>query len=81
MRSRGRSHGNVQASKSFIEAAEKNILRQKLLVKSLRSKGRPTAEALATLRTYEETLYQLRNHAKLMSELMGDLPGPEPQKG
>jgi hypothetical protein len=79
MRSHSHPHGSDKSSGRFIEEAERKVFTQKLLIKSLRAKGKPTADALATLKGYEETLFQLRNHALLMSELMAEQT--EPQKG
>jgi hypothetical protein len=58
------------SSLRFIAQWEERVAKQAQLIAELKSKGRPTKQAEATLKAYKQSLNALRNHAELMRTLM-----------
>jgi hypothetical protein len=63
----------------FVAQWEERVAKQAQLIAELKSKGRPTKQAEATLKAYQQSLQALRNHAELMCSLME--PDPYGVKG
>jgi hypothetical protein len=68
VRHRNKNHRDLALG--FVGKGAARVAEQKQLIARLKERGKPTKQAEEVLKEFEATLLALRNHRKLMQDLM-----------